>query len=132
MIKCEYFKIQELVSSGTYADRGESAWQLMDPNLLIVLDLLRAKWGPLTVNNWHVGGSRQWSGLRTPESSFYSKYSQHSYGRAADIICPHVDAMRADIIANPADYPLIGGIELDVPWLHIDTRNSKELLKFSK
>jgi len=134
MIKCKWFKIQELVSPQAYKDRGDKAWQLLDDRLLITLDRLREKYGSMTINNWSYGGDREWSGLRTPESPYYSKYSQHTHGRACDIIFKHVTAeqVRQDILENPDDeiFEYINSLELGVSWAHLDCRNVERIFAF--
>ena len=134
MYKCKHFVIQELVSPGTYKDRGEKAWQLLDDRMLMTLDLLREKYGKMTVNNWKWGGDREWSCLRTAESPWFSKYSQHSFGRAADVIFNDITAeeVRQQILANPDDptFALINSFEENTSWLHFDVRNSDRILTF--
>lgn len=61
MYKCSHFKIQELVPPAIFEARGEKAWELLDERLLITLDRLRDRFGPITVNNWHSGKDREWS-----------------------------------------------------------------------
>lgn len=134
MYKCKYFNIKELVSPGTYNARGEKAWQLLDDRLLWTLDELRKKYGPMTINDWSWGGQREWSGLRTPDSPYYSQYSQHSYGRASDIIFKNISAeeVRQHILANSEDptYKYINAMELGVSWCHLDIRNCDRILAF--
>jgi len=134
MYKCKHFIIQELVDPDTYAKRGDRAWQLLDERALITLDKLRKRYGQMTVNNWKWGGDRKWSGLRTPESKWYSLYSQHTYGRAFDCLFADTTAeeVRQDILANPDDdtFKLIGSIELGVSWLHYDVRNCDRIFAF--
>ena len=83
MYRCEYFAIHELVPPKVFQEWGEKAWELLDERLLITLDRLRRRYGPMTVNNYYWGKEREWSGLRTKDSPFYSRYSQHTFGRAA-------------------------------------------------
>jgi len=125
MYKCEYFKIQELVPRHVYDERGEKAWELLDENMLVTLDQLRRAFGSITVNNWHTGGDRQWSGLRTNDSPYGSQYSQHRFGRAADCLFNHsdVEAVRDVILSQPERFLLINSVELDTSWLHFDVRN---------
>ena len=134
MYKCKHFSIEELVSPGTFQARGEKAWLLLDDRMLITLDRLREKYGKATVNNWKFGGDRHWSGLRTPDSPYYSTYSQHSYGRAADVIFNDVtsEEVRQEIIANPTDptFEFITSMEEGVSWLHFDVRNCERFLLF--
>ncbi|MGD2118091.1 MAG: hypothetical protein PVG66_07020 [Chromatiales bacterium] len=127
MYKCQHFAIHELVPPHVYQKRGEKAWELLDENLLITLDKLRDIYGPVTVNNYKWGGEREWSGLRTPDSPYYSAFSQHSFGRAADCLFDNITAeeVRQDILADPTNsaFKLIGSLELGVSWLHFDVRN---------
>lgn len=58
----------------------------MDERLLTTLDRLCTRFGPITVNNYYWGHEREWSGLRTADSPFYSPFSQHTFGRAADCL----------------------------------------------
>ena len=125
MYKPKYFRVEELVPQHAFTDRGQAAIQLIDERVLITLDVLREKFGPITVNNWVWGGPRQWSGLRTQESPFGTQYSQHRFGRAADCVFRDVTAeeVRQYILAAPDEFPHITFIELDVSWLHFDVRN---------
>jgi len=134
MYKCKHFIIQELVSEGTFNKRGEKAWMLLDNRVLMTLDLLRERYGQMTVNNWKWGGDRSWSGLRTSDSPWFSTYSQHSFGRAADCLFKETTAeqVRQDILASPDDptFQFINSIELGVSWLHFDVRNCDRILAF--
>ena len=78
----------------------------------------------MTINNYMWGGDRGWSGLRTKDSSYYSPTSQHSLGKAIDCIFSayDVEEVRQYILNNPDEFPHIGGIELNVSWLHLDVR----------
>lgn len=134
----KYFVLQEYVPPAIYQKWGETAWEFIDERLLMMDDLLREKFGPMVINTWHSPalvqkyGLREWSGLRTPDSPFYSPTSQHC-GRASDklLVRGSVDAAREYIISNPYEFPLIGGIELKVPWLHTDVRSFNGIKQFS-
>jgi hypothetical protein len=132
--RCEYFHYEELVDPTTAAKRGEKSWQLLDDRLLMSLDWLRNRYGACTVNNYRSGGDRKWSGLRTQNSPWYSPYSQHSFGRAADCIFKHVTAeeVRSDILREEfdVDFQYITSFEEDTSWLHIDVRNVDRILTF--
>jgi len=123
--KCEYFKIYELVDPLTYKQYGQSAWQFLDPRLLITIDKLRAVFGPATINNWKWGGKFKWSGLRTPECRIGAKMSQHRFGRAADMKFKNISAkeIRKAIKSDPMWTKYIHCVENKVNWLHIDVRN---------
>ncbi len=134
MYICKNFIIQELVSPGTFRKRGEKAWQLLDTRMLITLDRLREKYGSMTVNNWKWGGNREWSGLRTADSPWFSTYSQHSFGRAADVMFKDVTAesVRQDILSDPDEdtFEFINSFEENTSWLHFDVRNSNRILTY--
>jgi len=125
MYQPEFFSLQELVPKSVYEARGERAWELLDDRLLITLDELRRAFGSITVNTWHKGGNRYWSGLRTEESPYGTEFSQHRFGRAADCLFNHSDIndVRNAILEAPELFPLINSVELDTSWLHFDVRN---------
>jgi hypothetical protein len=129
LIKCKHFAIHELVPPKVYNDRGEKAWQLIDPKLIVLLDALREEFGPATINNYAWNGARMWSGLRTKDSPYYSKYSQHTFGRAADILFKDhtADEVRKAITSNPDRWlSICPSITLEdkTSWIHVDCRNS--------
>ena len=133
-MKSVYFKIQELVPKKIYELLGEKAWDLIDDNLIFTIDQLKLSYpkGSMTINNWVYGGGREWSGLRTIDSPYYSETSQHTLGKAIDCVFSHykVNDVRNDIISNTKLYPHLKGIELDVSWLHADCRDRDTLLQF--
>lgn len=122
------FVIQELVTPECFASRGASAIELLDPKILRVLGQLRADYGPLIVNNWHTGGAFKYRGYRPADCPVGAAKSMHKQGKAIDCHSPRipVETMRKEVIAKAATnhpiYSLIGGIELDVNWLHVDVR----------
>lgn len=133
MYQCRHFIIQELVSPAMYKERGNASWGLFDDRLLISLDALRDRYGPCIINDWHNGGARKWSGLRTPESPYYSPTSQHTFGRAADCLFLQKSAeeVRQDLIkVRAVEFPYITGLELNVNWVHVDVRNHTPLKVF--
>lgn len=129
----QYFELHELLPPSAYNALGDTGWELLDPLLLESLDAVRKMFGKMKVNDYEFGGKRQWSGLRTVESPYYRPYSQHSFGRAADLIPLEADVrdVRQFIVDNTYKFPLITGIELNVSWLHIDVRNTKGVKLFT-
>jgi|TARA_B110000902_G_scaffold158551_1_gene181727 hypothetical protein len=130
----KYFIAQELVPESVYKDRGDKAMQLIDPRLLRAYDKLRGVFGSCTINNWHKGGNFSQSGLRTPDSKYYSPYSQHSFGRAGDgkFTDAEPEEVRLYILANPDKFEDITFLELDTPtWVHVDVRNCKRITTWS-
>jgi len=126
-MKSTKFKIYELVPVKLYNMVHEDVlWQMFDPRLLETVDTIKEKFskGTMVINSYKWGGSRGWSGLRTKDSSYYSPTSQHSLGKAIDAVFSMYDVneIRQYILDNPEEFPHIGGIELNVDWLHIDVR----------
>lgn len=121
------FILPEFVSKNFWDIHGWNSLWYIDSRIIESCQKLRDNLGiPLTINNWYYGGQRQESGLRVPGMTTYSKYSQHSFGRAVDIISDDMTAeeMREHIFKNPSKYPHIKAIERKVNWLHIDCRNT--------
>ena len=132
-MKAKHFKIQELVDKETYERYGQKAWWFLDNRLIMLLDRLREDLQrPITVNNWLWGGNNQHRGLRPPKCNIGADYSQHRFGRAVDF---DVKGMKADQVRSYIrnrinNYPEIKGIETGITWVHLDIRNSDDLLIF--
>lgn len=94
---------------------------LLDRRLISADQKLRNVFGPVTINNWATGGERNWSGIRTAESPFYSRTSQHSWGRASDKIFSNASPqeVREYIMENWKKLG-ISCIEENVSWVHSD------------
>ena len=133
MYTCNHFEIHELVSPETLAQHTESeCWAMFDPDILKAADWLRERYGPGTINNWKWGGEFSQSGLRTPESKYYSPTSQHSIGCALDMKFSDYSAeyIRDDLAAMELagdEIPRgIRRIERGVSWLHIDCKETNQ------
>lgn len=99
---------------------------LMDEHLLETADDIRDLVGPMSINDYHMGGSRQWCGLRTPDCDVGAPHSQHRLGKAAD---GHPARMTADAARDliraavaRGELPYLGGLEVGVSWVHFDVR----------
>lgn len=134
-MKSKHFEIYELVSKDLYHLKWESAWRYVPEDLITAIDTIKERFpkGTMTINNYFWGGDREWSGLRTPDSKYFSLTSMHSFMRAVDAVFSDYDVeeVRQDIIDNPSIYPTIKGLELGVSWLHIDCRNEDKLITFT-
>ena len=127
------FILPELVPELLYKLRGDKAIQLLDKEAVEGLVKLREDVGkPFIVNTWYYGGNRDWSGLRTPDSPYYSMTSQHSFGRAFDIISTKFSAnyLQQYVLDNHDKYG-ITGLELRSTWTHVDWRYSDKLVTFN-
>ncbi len=110
---------------------------LIDQRLPAADQILRDRFGPTTINNWWHGGDRNWSGIRTIGSPYYSETSQHPYGRASDKIFKEAPAEEVrNFIEGNWQYLGITAIEKGVSWVHSDVRwlmyNKDKLLIFKK
>lgn len=130
----KYFKIHELVPRKMYEEYGEKAWRYVDVRLIDTIDILKEHFnlGTMTINNYYWDGSREWSGIRTPESPNYGYGSQHSYANAFDIVFSDYTAeeVRNYIINTPHIFKYIKGLELGVSWVHLDIRNEDMITLF--
>ena len=138
MYKPKHFIIEELVDKKTYESTPEwKLWAAFDDRLLKTIDFLREEIGvPITINNWKWGGDRQWSGLRPPESPYYSQWSQHSYGRAVDMIfkgipAPEVRQKIKKLIKQGKLNRINHSFTFEenmkgkpINWVHLDLRNN--------
>lgn len=135
-MKSKYFKIHELVPKSVLDKRGEKSWELINPLIIQTIDKLKEHFdeGTITINSWKWGGDREWSGLRTPDSSYYSSTSQHALGNAVDMIFSDYssDDVRLFIKNNPDMFPHIKGVENGISWVHVDVRNADTIQYFNK
>lgn len=107
-----------------YSKKPQILIGLIDERVIKADQLLRNKFGSVTINNWWFGGNREWSGLRTKESPYYSPTSQHSFGRASDKLFTHAPAERVrQYIKDNWKELGITCIEEGVSWVHSDVRN---------
>ena len=132
----KWFALNELIpKSAVETIPPSKAWFIFDNRLLLVADYLRRDYGRMIVNDWKWGGKNQYRGWRPFNTEIGASLSQHKFGRALDIIPQDasVDEIRNDIINRKRPYmEIIKGIEMEVNWLHIDTRNyeSPDILQF--
>jgi len=136
-MKSKHFILQEFVPKELYEKYKDKCWEFLDPDLIKVVDIIKEEFpeGTCTINNWKWGGDRNWSGIRTPNSPYYSYSSMHSWGKAVDMVFSKysADEVRRFIIDNPKNYKefeCIKGIETDISWVHIDTRNRETRITF--
>lgn len=129
-----YFKLEEYLPP-TLFERLRKAkalwkgWYLLDERLLRTDDALREEFGPLVLNDWHLGGTRDECGLRLPGMPHFKETSQHAYGRASDKASRQWSGgeMRQRILEKPDKFPLLMAMEIGVSWLHTDHRNCKRI-----
>ena len=100
---------------------------MLNPETLVALINLREFFGvPITVNNWHIGGSFQYRGFRPSDCKVGAKMSQHRFGNAfdCDIKGYTAEQARQKILANQ-DHLLLRSItrlEAGTSWVHFDLK----------
>ena len=124
------FELRELVSKFIYEKFGERAWQFFDYRILENLQYIREYYGvPVTVNDWHRGGTFQYRGF--DEGGFRKEgTSQHNHGRAIDYIIMGVSSAqhRKDLTAGKLKLPHPNvWVEDEVSWNHMDVRQSENI-----
>ncbi len=127
-MQTKYFILQELVPQAVYLTWGNRAWQFLDPRMLEMLDKFRSVFGKTVVNNWHLGGSFQESGLREWGTRTGAVMSQHKFGGAIDAKVAGKSPIEITdyILLHRDDFPWITTIEDPMKtktWLHWDVRN---------
>lgn len=133
---CKHFGLYELVSQELfeqYRDTQWRLWNIFDDRLLRGFDLLREDYGSITINDWYWGGEFNESGLRIPGMETYSWTSLHAWAKAFDGKPQDtpVEKIRTDILSNKKDYhKWFTGVETNISWLHLDTRNVLNRLTF--
>lgn len=95
---------------------------LIDSRLVQADQMLRNEFGPTVINNWWNGGLREWSGLRLPDTPYYSFTSQHSFGRASDKLYNVPAEQVREYIKKHWKALGITCIEDNVSWVHSDIR----------
>lgn len=127
--RCKHFKLQELVEPTIYRERGERAWEMLDPCALMTLDSLRDEFGALELNNWHEGGDRDEAGLRRFGTSTGAEFSMHKYGRGFDprsrFVTPQeiFDRVMAKAAEKFQHIRAVENVAATPTWFHFDTRN---------
>lgn len=126
--RCEHFHIKELVAPEIYNLRGERCWELFRTPLLIEIDAIRDKFGPVYINDWYKGGGFKYSGLRPFDCPIGSEFSQHKFGAAFDLKFKNVSPVEVfeHILEHSEHFPGITAMEdahQTKTWLHVDCRN---------
>lgn len=127
----KHFKLYELLPPDMYAlyrHKGNILWSvLFDYKAIYTIDRLQVRYGTTICNDYHWGGLHKERGFRRFKSEIGAELSQHKFGRAIDCKFKYISAekVRQDILAEPLheDFKYITCIEIDITWLHFDTRN---------
>ncbi len=126
------FGLYELVPQAVYESlpkaKHHRIWGIFDDRTLRTADILRERYGSITINDWYWGGKNQYRGYRPPDCTVGADLSQHRFGRGLDLIFKDVlaEKVRADILETRTRYlgfEFITCLEMNITWLHFDTRN---------
>ena len=126
------FRLEEFIDPDTFKKYGEQSIWFIDVRIVTLAQFIRERIGkPCTVNNWHSGGSYQYSGFRPPTCSIGAKLSQHRFGRGIDLKVKGMtaDELRQDIENNYSIYRKAGLTTIEdgayaPTWCHIDIRET--------
>ncbi|ANZ50349.1 putative peptidase M15A [Erwinia phage vB_EamM_Phobos] len=143
------FKLEELVPPDIIARRGANAAYLISPLVMVTLQQLRNKFGPIVANSPSKGMTQRT--IRTlqffinqekPKGGnwkerahelYAASDSMHKYGGAMDLNFQNYSSqeVRAYIMQNPNEFPFIHFLETDISWFHFDVRNQANLTVWS-
>lgn len=143
------FKLEELMPPDIIKRRGANAAYIINPLVMVTLQQLRNKFGPIIVNSPSKGMTQR--SLRTlqffinqeqPKGGNYRERalelyaasdSMHKYGGAMDLTFAHFrpQEVRAYIQQCPNEFPFIHFLETDISWFHFDVRNQPDLTVWS-
>lgn len=128
-----YFELEELVCKHIFNKFGQTAWQFLDPRLLITIDTLRQKLNkPIFVNSWDSGGEFDERGFRCIQCDLVKKaikenrlyVSPHMTGQGVDFDVQGMlsEEVRQWIIKYQIILPYAIRLENNVSWVHLDVR----------
>jgi len=116
-----------------YEGKESELIKMIDQKLIQSDQKLRDIFGPVTINNWWMGGMRNWSGLRTSDSPYYLPTSMHSVGKASDKLFKNYDSEEVQEWIKIHWIEIgITRMEIGVSWVHTDVKNTdgKYLITF--
>lgn len=135
MIKAgKYFVLQEFINPNDFEAHKENSIDLIDPKIVQIANFLREDIGkPVTINNWHTGGSYKESGLREKNTKTGALKSAHKDGKAID---PKVVGMLGNdwyeyVKKNAKKLYQLGLRRIEdrkiaTTWCHMDTKEHGE------
>jgi hypothetical protein len=124
----EHFVIQEFVPPQIYNQFKDNSIWFINPQVVKMAEFVRKFFNkPVTINNWHIGGTYTESGFRLPNTETGAKLSAHKRGCAIDIKMPGVDydQVRETILKNQKEFMEAGITTIEdgtQTWLHVDCR----------
>jgi hypothetical protein len=153
------FDVREFVSPDVYNKFGSNSIWFVDKRIVDIAEFYKSfffeyykkrngdslKSVSIVVNNWHYGGHRKWSGLRTPDCGIGASMSQHKFksGFDCEIILKFKDGCKVEAnyieihkaIQDNEELFLSKGVttvedvKIATGWLHTDIRWIKDQTK---
>jgi hypothetical protein len=128
------FILQEFIPPDIYAERGDKSIELLDNRIISLAQFFRDYFGSITINNWDSGGQYKESGLRSFTTTIGAKYSQHRFGRGADLKFTGTTPQKAyaEVLKNQKLFydkglRVMENISATPSWLHIDVRITSKI-----
>jgi len=136
-IDSPYFNLQEFVCPHVFTKYGIFAWNFLDPRLVELMNVIRAKIGKaIYVNNWADGGNYDERGLRCIQCSIVKKkieenelyMSGHLLAKANDfeVLGLLAEEVREWLIIHKNWWPYSFRLEGKVSWVHLDLYNNTD------
>lgn len=127
----KHFSIEELVNPSLLKYYGDRAIYLLNPAAVAGLCEIRHWAGiPMTVNNWHVGGSYKNSGVRPHNTNVGARRSPHKLGLAFDVKVEDPQRLWDNLVAQSKYVAFLSGLMRmedfaytqgnNTPWIHLD------------
>lgn len=124
-----HYDIQSFVPRDVFERFGMKSVWFIDKRIVRLAEWCYDEIGMAVINDWASGGHHDSRGFRPCSDTEGATFSQHRYGRAVDLVFPHLpsyDRIRQVIIANFKYLNETYGLttmEADTPsWLHLDLR----------
>lgn len=134
-LKAKHFELHEFVCDHILYKYSSTAWQFIDPRLIITMDWIREETGrKIFVNNYAWGGNQKQSGVRCNlcglqlaralNAELYM--SAHPQGQACDFTIRSMSAIEARkwITEHEKELPYPIRLEKKVDWVHLDVRDT--------
>ena len=135
-----HFEIFEFVPKELYTQFANKSIWFIDPRIVDIAEVVRQRFNkPVTINNWHSGGSYNNRGYRLPDCTTGGKLSQHKRGCAVDLsiagvsveniyddITKNFDLYRKVGLTTVEDIAFTTGAKAndELGWIHADVRNT--------
>lgn len=127
----ENFELQEYVHPVIFKRFGKDSKLYINPQLFILVQEIRTKWGQsITINNWNSGGRYINSGLRDYKNPLGTlNRSRHYYGLCADLKTKDIRGLQQHIADNSEYYynfglRVIEDFDYTSSWCHVSVENT--------